>query len=299
MKKNNKNTKKVKTNRTLAESASAFRVFMQVLVARLAAIKTVLFGKKVFLAINEEYDLDHSVLMSSEKSDEGGYMRSGIAYRIPKDIRYLRFFVYWNDKSRVDIDLHASAITKSGAPLHIGWNSDFRNSGIIFSGDITHSDAAEFIDVDLENTSARQVDFNINLFSGRDSFKNVERVFVGMMGIGRDDIGKEFALYDPANCFFSHILTTETRNINYGFLDVENRCLMYLGRDANGEGYTARGADTACSKFSIGEYIRALLCAQKVTVVDNRDDADIVLVMGKPQSEKEVSLVDNNFFFEA
>lgn len=297
MKTNNKNTKKNNT-RTLAETVSAFRIFMQILVARLAAIKTVLFGKKVFLAIDKEFDLDHSVLMSGEKSDEGGYMRSGIAYRIPKNVRYLRFFVYWNDENRVDIDLHASGINRDGTPLHIGWNADFRNSGVVFSGDITHSDAAEFIDIDLEKTNARQVDFNINLFSGRRSFKDVEKVFVGMMGIGRNDVGEEFALYDPANCFFSHNLTTKTRNINYGFLDVKNRCLMYLGRDANDEGYTATGADAARSKFSIAEYLRSLLYAQKVTVVDNRDDADVVLVMGKPQTEKEVSLVDNNFFFE-
>lgn len=190
-------------------------------------------------------------------------------------------------------------INRDGTPLHIGWNADFRNRGVVFSGDITHSDAAEFIDVDLEKTNARQVNFNINLFSGRKSFKDVEKVFVGMMGIGRNDVGEEFALYDPANCFFSHNLTTKTRNINYGFLDVKNRCLMYLGRDANDEGYTATGADAARSKFSIAEYLRSLLYAQKVTVVDNRDEADLVLVMGKPQSEKEVSLVDNNFFFEA
>lgn len=284
-------------NKVIAEITSAYNVFASVLKARLSAVNSVLRGKKVYMDINEEYDLDHSIIQSSEKSDEGGYIRSGIAYRIPENVRYLRFFVYWNDKARVDIDLHSSGKTVKGEFIHVGWNSDFRNNGIAFSGDITHSNAAEYVDVDLLRTNAAQLDFNINLYSGRQSFKDVKTCFVGMMAV--NDVEADVALYDPANCFFSHNLTTKTRNINYGFLDIRNRCLVYLGRDANGEGYTAAGANTARSKFSLGEYLRLFLESQEATLVDNRDDADLVLVMGKAQNEKEVSLVDNNFFFEA
>ena len=41
-----------------------------------------------------------------------------------------------------------------------------------------------------------------------------------------------------------------------------------------------------------------LLSQQHAQIVDSSDAADYILVMGKPVSEKEISLIDHNFFMD-
>jgi hypothetical protein len=61
--------------------------------ARLSANETVLRGKKVYVSM-PDFDLDRSTVRIADKSAEGGYIRSGLAYRIPEEVRCIRFFVY-------------------------------------------------------------------------------------------------------------------------------------------------------------------------------------------------------------
>ena len=42
-----------------------------------------------------------------------------------------------------------------------------------------------------------------------------------------------------------------------------------------------------------------LFRSQKASMSFSREDADVVLVMGKPSAENELSLIDNNFFMES
>lgn len=271
------------------ESKVIYPMLERLLAKRLCYNTSPLAGKKVALNF-DGYSLDHSILLFNDKSAEGGYIRSGLAYAIPDTAKYIRFFVYWNDKKRVDIDLHGSAITTTGKHATIGWNAKFRDGGIITSGDITHSDAAEYIDVDL-NADIKTVSLNINLYSGYMTFGEIEECYVGIMAV--DSIGKEIQLYNPANCFFTHLLKGNYSRIIYGDLDVKNRVLRFNG-DTCGDCY-----DTPPyieKRFSLKRYLQLLFMAQNVTLVDNKEDADLVLVMGKPQEDKDISLVDNNFF---
>ena len=83
-------------------------------------------GKRVYVDMNN-YNLEMSTIECNTKSSEGGYIRSGLAYRIPEDIKRIRFFVYWNDSSRVDVDLHAKLVANSGTISNIGWDADYKN----------------------------------------------------------------------------------------------------------------------------------------------------------------------------
>ena len=83
-----------------------YSAFEDLLKERMRTCTTQLREKKVFIRM-DDYDLAASEIHCNDKSAEGGYIRSGIAYRIPQDISRLRFFVYWNDTTRVDVDLHA------------------------------------------------------------------------------------------------------------------------------------------------------------------------------------------------
>jgi len=271
----------------------AAEILRELLRAHFAQVVTPLKGKKVFLDM-DEFDLEHSVLETEDRSKDGGYIRSGIAYRIPEDAKYVRFFTYWNDRERIDIDLHAGGVTMDGQNLHIGWNSDFRKGGVVHSGDITHSDAAEYIDIDL-SAPIREIYTNVNLYNGR-SFKNIETCYVGMMAV--DKIGQEIRHYDPANCFFTHRLTQKTRNLYYGFIDVQNRFVRFIGQENEG-GWAARpSVEDEQTLFSVKEYLDSVFEGQGVQIVSDESEADVVLSMGKSLSDVGMSLADNNFFLE-
>ncbi len=262
---------------------------------RLAANKTPLMFKKVFIDC-KGYDIDQSSIRINDRSNEGGYIRSGLAYKIPDEVKRLRFFIYWNDeKERVDVDLHACARLTDGSYSQIGWNADFKDKTMVFSGDITHSDAAEYIDIDLKKGDGiiDTVGVNINLFSGYPTFKEIDECFVGAMAVSHT--GEEVKLYDPKNCFFSHYLTGKYRLINYGYVDVKNRVIVFDGVEGANGYYNVYMRNNG---FSLDNYLDILLASQKAMKVMTANEADVILVMGKPEDKKQLSLIDNNFFME-
>ena len=265
----------------------------QLLMRRFMACNTPFRGKKVYVD-ERDFDLDESAIRVVDKSAEGGYIRSGLAYKIPEGVSRIRFFVYWNDEQRVDIDLHSSAKGLNGENIHVGWNSQYKTDEMVFSGDITHSDAAEYIDIDLDkaSTSVSYVSANINIFSGYSTFAEIDECFVGAMAV--DKVGEEIALYDPKNCFFTHYLTGKYRTINYGYVDLQHRVIVFDGVRNKGGGYYDTYARN--NAFNVNKYLNVLFKGQWATRVDTREEADVVLVMGKPTDDKEVSLIDNNFF---
>lgn len=264
--------------------------------ARLAANETALRGKKVYLDM-PDYDLDLSTLRITDKSSEGGYIRSGIAYKIPENVKCIRFFVYWNDENRVDVDLHGAAFSLDGEPIRVGWNARFKSNELVFSGDITHSDAAEYIDLDFEKakSSLRSVSMNLNLYAGYETFGEIDECFVGIMAVANTNA--DVKLYDPKNCFFTHYLTGKYRTMNYGWIDIQNRVLIFDGRQVIDRSIYQQAPRS--NSFSLRNYLDILFASQETEFAASRDEADIVLVMGKPASEKEQSLIDNNFFLEA
>lgn len=274
-----------------------YEAFESLLFVRMQSSETKLRNKKVLFSM-DDYNLDVSEIHCSDKSAEGGYLRSGIAYRIPEDIDRLRFFVYWDDIARVDVDLHAGFTDPEGNYHGVGWNWDYRDSGVVFSGDITHSDAAEYIDIDLTAPIDR-VNANIHLYSGRPDFSQIETCFVGMMAVpGRVYDDDETELYLEANCFFKHHLRQPCATVNYGHIDVPNRCLVFDGAPQSWNYNWYEGVSHRRGLLSLARYLELLLKAQNAELCDTEEAADVVLVMGKPQSEKEVSLVDENFFMD-
>ena len=276
----------------MEDKDAAFEIFVRLLEKKLELLDTPLKGKKVFVD-EGRLDTAHSIIMG--KDDEAGYVRNGLAYRIPPEVKIVRFFIYWNDPERVDIDLHASAVDQNQQYVEVGWNKDFRKSGIMHSGDITHSDAAEYIDVDL-SAKLREVQLNVNLYYGRPNFSEIQECFIGLLAV--DKTGKKIQLYDPKNCFFYNDIRTKTRTMNYGYINVPGRYLCLDGQPAVTQWmdgvYTVQ--DHTVSRFTLDRYISLLLKAQQAEVVKSREDVDLELVMEKPQTDQQISLIDENFF---
>lgn len=239
----------------------------------------------------DNYNLELSNIECNNKSSEGGYIRSGLAYKIPDNVQRIRFFVYWNDKRRIDIDLHGTMLFTNGDERDIGWNKDFKNDVSVFSGDITHSDAAEYIDINLDNDTLSKVECNINVFTG-ENFADIDECFVGIMAV--NSLGETVKLYDPKNCFFTHYLKGDIKTMEYGFIDVKSRSLVFVGKESkcyNDNKFYA-------SKFSVQDYIKLLLFSQKACISKSKEDADVILTMEKSEDDNAISLLDENFFME-
>lgn len=285
------------TEEERADSAKLYEAFEELLSSHMKSYNTQMCGKKVMVKM-DDYALDVSEIHCNDKSAEGGYIRSGIAYRIPGNVNALRFFVYWNDRERVDVDLHAGYTDLEGKNHSVGWNQDFRDGGVVFSGDITHSDAAEYIDIDL-TAPIDKVNANIHLYAGRPDFSKVETCYVGMMAVPEGNVnGQTSALYSETNCFFKHNLRQKCATINYGYIDVQNRCLVFDGAPQSWYSNWYGGVEHRRGKLSLGRYLDLLLDAQGAKLCENEEDADVILVMGKPEKEKEVSIIDANFFMD-
>lgn len=276
-----------------------FGICTAAIAEKMKSFDTAFKGKKIFID-DTGYCLERSLICCKDKSDEGGYLRNGLAIRIPENINRLRFFVYWNDKTRVDVDLHSQVRRTNGKPVDIGWNSNRIYKDLLaFSGDITHSDAAEYIDINMESPEIESVSANVHLYSGKPSFKDVDECFVGMMAVNKLD--EDVKLYSPANCFFSHYLTSNTRNINYGYIDVQSRLLFFAGEGGAEEDWysgTNKFDKDKNRKFSLKTYLTLLADAQGALIVDKKEDADYVLVMERPGADNELSILDENFFIE-
>ena len=100
----------------------------------------------------------------------------------------------------------------------------------------------------------------------------------------------------PKNCFFTHYLTGKYRKINYGYVDVQNRVIVFDGVVNKSEGYY--GTMVRNNAFSLNNYLEVLFKSQNAQAVSIVEEADIILVMGKPSKDNEISLIDNNFFME-
>jgi hypothetical protein len=230
----------------------------------------------------------------SKKSLDQKYLPSRAAMKIPEDAKRVRCFVYWNDRHSIDLDLHANAVDERGREIHVGWNGGYNESGIVHSGDITHSNAAEYIDIDLEQAGNMTVDLRLHSYSGV-PFNKIEKCYVGLMAVDR--IGEKVKLYDPKNCFDSMDITNDSTNIRIGKLDTKERTLYFSTEDLNKS--REWSGEIPDPEFSLREYLEILVEAQGGTITEDPEKADVVLTLTKPASEKEVSLIDNNYFFEA
>lgn len=245
--------------------------------------------KKVFLDM-DNYNLKLSNIECNTKSEEGGYIRSGLTIKIPDEVERIRFFVYWNDILRVDIDLHGSIITKDGAQS-IGYDRDFRSEDAVFSGDITHSNAAEYIDINLNNPNLYAC-VAINIFDGPDSFGKIDTCFVGAMAV--KEMGEYVKLYNPKNCFFTHDLKSKGRTILYGYIDSESRSIIFVGKPT-----TKRyGNYKDISNFNVETYLKYLADSQNITFVSDKNEADVVFTMESATEDNSISLLENNFFMD-
>lgn len=270
------------------------RIFFDALLANISDKEIEeLRGKKVFIDENDVL-FDRSRIEITDKFADGGYITNGLALKLPESAKFLRFFTYWNDDRRVDIDLHCS-MNDGVNNVHVGWNGSFRTDVAVHSGDITHSDAAEYIDFDLEKARElgfKSAQFNINSYTGI-PFKNIETVFTGVMLVGK--MREDVKLYDAKNVEFRHDLNNGSMSVDYGILDLESNVIYIVGKTSDFHN-DMNIVSLPEYKLTLMTYLQMLLSTQGAKIVEDRDEADVVLGLAKSEDERHISLLDVNYF---
>ena len=285
-------------NNYSGENEEVNKVFMAALMQNLKSkeLKDLFSNKKVFLKENS-VDFANSKIEITDKNKEGGYIQSGIAIKIPDEVEILRFFTYWNDKKRIDIDLHGVALKGDGSIAHCGWNGDFRDGGMVHSGDITHSNASEYIDFSfkaMEEADVKFIQMNINSFLSI-PFNKIDTVFTGLMGVSK--LKEKANLHDSKNVLFRHDLEYNDMALDYAFVDIEKRLLRIIGKHLNLHNDTNLD-DFRSLNLSMKTYVGLLALTQGATFVESEEEADLVLGIEKEDKENYVNLIDENFFMD-
>lgn len=269
------------------------KVFLSTLVANLLSKDIEDFrGKSIYI---DEKDVDFSKSKIEITDKFEGYITNGLAIRLPEKAKFLRFFTYWNDERRIDVDLHGVAIDDTGRANHIGWHGSRSGGALVHSGDITHSDATEYIDLDLEQAiekGIKLVQFNINSYTGV-PFINIDTVFTGIMALS--EMGQEVDLFDPKNVMFRHELEYKAMSIDYGMIDIENN-VMYIDGTPSDRHNDTNVNGVPKIKLDIMTYLGLLILTQGGKIVEARDEADLVIGLAKADEENYISLIDKNFY---
>ena len=171
------------------------------------------------------------------------------------------------------------------------------------SGDITHSDAAEYIDVDLKKAteaSVDRVDLFVNVYYGACDFGHIDTCFSGIQAVSNLD--ENIKLYSPKNCLFSFENTAHCETEKIGTVYPKERLFELSTAKINKELYQY-GENLPTSirhkiEYSIMDYLNDLIVAQGAELTESAEEADIVLTVEKAENDKEISLIDTNFFLD-
>lgn len=256
-------------------------------------LDTPLKNKKVFIKANG-ISLDGSIVMPNDNGvSENAYPPAGIAYDLPEDA-CIRFFCFWNDThNRVDVDLSFKYIHKNGTVDSIGWYSRYASCGMVFSGDITTSiDSAEFLDADLKLLKKAGIKYIMqdqHIFCGAHNWGDIESCFCGALfrsGGLEEDKRKTSnkALYTASNALFQDDLIGEGTRMRYALINAYNHWVRII-----------RGADYPFldTAFTLRSYLMMLLEAQNATLVDDEEDADVILCVGRDIENDETENAEN------
>ena len=222
-----------------------------------------------------------------------------------------RFFLWWHDldNGRVDVDLSAMMYNSDWNYVdHISYtNLRSQHDGVIacHSGDITSAPegACEFIDIDLDSVArngGQYIVMNVISFTGQ-KFSEMPECFAGWMMRTAPQSGE---IFDAKTLQNKIDLTSESRFSIPLVIDVVNREIIWgdlaLNKDPRSSeynsphshrSYSGRNVEnmkgsvtllgksiTSVKKATIHE-LMTLHASARGTIVDNKEDADIVVSM--------------------
>lgn len=160
---------------------------------------------------------------------------------------------------------------------------------MLTSGDVTTSEnSVEYLDMDMAEALRDGVHYMVqqqHIFSGRSNWGDIQTCYSGALLVRSTD--KHVALYNAENLLFRDDLTGSGRNMSYAVINVPNHYVRIL---------RGTGLPLTDVGFSLGSYLDTLFRAQKVTLVDTPDDAELLVRVGRSDNPEVISLFDEGFY---
>ncbi len=147
--------------------------------------------------------------------------------RLPVKTGKVRTFVHW--KSAFDIDSSLIVVDKNGDLSTFGWfNYGNRNFGndVLFSGDITGANGAEYFDIDLDALAAKGCKYVVQTFHGYLSRLDSGESYAGYQT--KEDF--QTRAWDPKNIEMQFKVFGDSRGCVAFAIDVQSREVIILNQ---------------------------------------------------------------------
>ena len=200
-----------------------------------------------------------------------------IGSRVPCTGDKIRTFVYWNEA--FDIDSSLIIVGPNNELSTMGWFSyaskPFGND-ILFSGDVTGSDGAEFFDINLNALAAKGYKYVVQTFHGYRSKLNSGEIYAGYQN--KENFNTK--AWDPKNIEMEFKVFGDSRACVAFAIDIQNREVIILNQILDDDGRVVRpeGFKTI-EKYLQSDYLSVnigMIAECRGEVVDNPLDADVI-----------------------
>lgn len=200
-----------------------------------------------------------------------------IGSRMPVNGTKVRTFVHW--KNAFDIDSSLIVVNKDDSLNSMGW---FNYSGkgygndILFSGDITGSNGAEYFDIDLEALAARGCKYVIQTFHGYMSKLDSGEIYAGYQN--KENFNTK--AWDAKNIEMQFRVFGDSRGCVAFAIDVQNREVIILNQIVESDDRVVRpeGFKTI-EKYLQPDYLDVnigMIAECRGDIADNPMDANVV-----------------------
>lgn len=209
--------------------------------------------------------------------------------RLAINTDYVRTFVHWTDA--FDIDSSLMIVDNDDKVRTYGWFNYGSHRGksteVMFSGDITGRNGAEYFDIDLAQMRREGVKYVVQTFHGYCSKLNDGEIYAGYQV--KDNFNS--AVWDPKNIETKFKVFGDTRACAAFAIDVQANEVVILNLmiDDDSRVVSANGFDTI-KKYLVPEYLKVNIgeiAELAGTSVATPDEADLVF-----DDEYEVTVAD-------
>lgn len=204
----------------------------------------------------------------------------------------IRTFVHW--KKAFDIDSSLIIVDKDNNLSSMGW---FNYSGkgfgndILFSGDITGSEGAEYFDIDLEALAAKGYKYVVQTFHGYMSKLNSGEIYAGYQNKENFDT----KAWDPKNIEMQFKVYGDSRACVAFAIDVQTREVIILNQIIDSDDKVVRPSGfKTIEKYLQSNYLDVnvgMIAECRGEIVDTPEEANIIF---DDKFEPVVATVDEN-----
>lgn len=208
----------------------------------------------------------------------------------------IRTFVHW--KKAFDIDSSLIVVDKDNNLSSIGW---FNYSGkgfgndILFSGDITGQNGAEYFDIDLEALAAKGYKYVVQTFHGYTSKLNSGEIYAGYQN--KENFNTK--AWDPKNIEMQFKVYGDSRACVAFAIDVQNREVIILNQIIDSDDQVVRPSGfKTIEKYLQPNYLDVnigMIAECRGWIVSDPVDADVVFddtYIQKPSEDLSEGAVD-------